>query len=511
MKRTWVKSVVLFMAILFIFSLTFGSQVFATSEVERASKSVVQIAWKLPNTEAWRDVVRNPITGEFRESDLFVQMGSGFLVGVDDTDEFRYVVTNYHVVNRTEALDWQAPFRVNREDEIGIYLVRARDDYVPLTTYDTLMTTDLAIMEIDPRHRLFGYEVLELGHIGMVNRGDDIYAIGFPTTAQVATDLTSAHFTDSTITKGIVSRITTADGVPVIQSDTTISGGNSGGPMVNKDGVVVGIVSFGIVRPAGGAIIPLNVEYAIQIDELTSFLRSRGIPFKEAGAAPVTTTPEPALEPTPEPTPEPAPILTPEPPVETTQPVVEQESGIPVLYLALGGAALLLIVVLAVVLSKGKKPAAVAAGPAMPPPPVMPSASTQGATAPATQASPGVTAAAAPVTKAKAAGPKAAVKGISGQFAGQTIELVQGQLVIGRDPKAAQLVYPQSTDDISRKHVTIRYEEGTQKFTLEDSSSNGTFLMSNQRLESGKLHYMSSGERFYLADSKEVFELVALN
>jgi len=496
------------MVILILFTLMSGSLVLATEGVERASKSVVMIAWKLPNTEAWRDVVRNPITGEFKESDLFVQVGTGFLVGVDDTAEFRYVVTNYHVINRTFFLDLQAPYRINREDEIGIYLVRARDDYVPLTTYDTLMTTDLAIMEIDPRHRLFGYEVLEMGHIGMVNRGDDIYAIGFPGTAQIATDLTTAHFTDSTITKGIVSRITTKDGVPVIQSDTAISGGNSGGPMVNKDGIVVGIVSSGMQYDIDGALIPLNVNYAVQVDELTSFLGSRGIPFKEAGAAPATTTPEPAPEPTP--TPEPAPAPTPEPPVVVTPPVVEQDSGIPVLYLVLGGAALLLIAVLAVVLSKGKKPTAVSAGPAMPPPPIMPSPPTQRATAPATQAGPGVTAAAAPVTRAKSAGPKAAVKGISGQFAGQTIELVQGQLVIGRDPKSAQLVYPQSADDISRKHLTIRYEESTKKFTLEDSSSNGTFLMSNQRLESGKLHYMSSGDRFYLADTKEVFELVAL-
>ncbi len=506
MKLSFLKRTVLYLLIFTMTTMLFISPVFASEALERVSKSVVQIAWKFPNTEAYRDLFRDPVTGVFNESDLYALAGSGFLVGVDDTQEFRYVVTNYHVINRTEVLDWPRPFRINREDEIGIYLVRSRDDYVPLTVYDTLMTTDLAIMEIDPRHRLFGYEPLEFGHIGMVNRGDEIYAIGFPGFAEVLTDLTTAVHTDSTITRGVVGRITTSDGVPVIQSDTTISWGNSGGPVVNRDGVVVGIVHRGL-----GFLVPGGLNYAVQVDELTSFLRSRGIPYLEAGAlsAPAEAEPEPAPdpEPAPEPVPEPEPVPVPQPDPdhEIAQPGTEV-AGLPLIYIVLGAAALILILVLILVLGKGKKPAPAAAGKAMPSPPPMSAPPTQRASISATQAGP-VTSAAAPVTKAKMAGPKAGIKGISGQFAGQNVDMVQGQLVIGRDPKMAQLVYPQSFDEISRKHVTIRYDESSQKFSLEDSSSNGTFLTSGQRLESGKLHYLNKGDRFYLSDPKEVFEL----
>ncbi len=493
----------LFIAILMIVSIC--SPVFAQKAVDKASKSVVMIAWKLPNTEAWRDALRDPFTGDFNESDLYVHMGTGFLVGVDDAEEFRYVVTNFHVINRNRALDWPNPFRVRNVEEIGLYLVRARDDYVPLTVYDSLMTSDISVLEIDPRHRLFGYEVLEFGHTGMVQRGEEVYAIGFPGIAEVLSDLNTAHYSDSTITKGIVSRITSSEGVPVFQTDTAISGGNSGGPLVNRDGVVIGIASGGIVRLTGDAVIPTEINYAVQIDVLTDFLRSRGIPYIEAGAgSPVVD--QAAEEP---PAPEPEPIIEPEPqpePIIETPTLPVEESGFPIMYVAIGAAALIIVVVLIVLLSKGNKAAPAKSSAA--PPPMQAPPTQRTSTAPATQASAKTAAApAAPVTKAKPVGPRASVKGVSGYFAGQKIELVQGQLVIGRDPKLAQLVYPQSFEEISRKHVTISYDENAQRFSLEDSSSNGTFLPSNQRLETGKPHYLNKGDRFYISDSKELFEL----
>jgi S1-C subfamily serine protease len=501
MRITLTRSLIL-LAIAILMIISVCSPAFAQEAVDRASKSVVMIAWKLPNTEAWRDALRDPITGDFDESDLYVHMGSGFLVGVDDTAEFRYVVTNFHVINRNRALDWPNPFRVRNVEEIGLYLVRARDDYVPIAVYDSLMTSDISVLEIDPRHRLFGYEVLEFGHTGMVQRGEEVYAIGYPGIAEVLSDLNTAHYSDSTITKGIVSRITSSEGVPVFQTDTAISGGNSGGPLVNRDGVVIGIASGGIVRITGDAVIPSEINYAVQIDVLTDFLRSRGIPYIEAGAgAPVVdqTAEEPPV-PEPEPITEPEPQ--PEPVVETTTPPVE-ESGFPIMYVAIGAAALIIVIVLIILLSRGNKPAPARASVGSPP---MQAPPTQRAsTSPVTQAS--VKTAAAPVTKAKPVGPRASVKGISGHFAGQKIELIQGQLIIGRDPKLAQLVYPQSFEEVSRKHVTISYDENAQRFSLEDSSSNGTFLPSNQRLETGKTHYLNTGDRFYISDSKELFEL----
>ena len=492
MKRNLWRSF-LFLAIVFLMLVLFVSPVFAQEAIERTAKSVVQIAWKLPNTQAFRDALRDPFSGEFDERDLYIQVGSGFLVGVDDTAEFRYVVTNYHVVDRDEALDWPQPIRIRNVDEIELYLLRGRDDFVPITVYSAHRDNDIAILEIDPRHRLFGYEVLELGHAGMVNRGEEVYAIGFPSSAATLVDLTTARYSDSTITKGIISRITSSQGVPVFQTDAALSWGNSGGPLVNKDGVVIGINSFIFTRIAGGVPIPTEINYAVCIDELTDILRSRGIPYAEAGAGtPVVEEPQ-------EPEPAPEPIPTPEPEIEVVAPPA-QKSGIPLAYIIIGAVALIIVILLVVLLAKGSKKTPAAALRAQAPAPGPAPA------APITQASPKTDA--APVTRAKMVGPRPGLKGITGHFAGQKIELVQGQLIIGRDPKLAQLVYPQSFEEISRKHVTIRFDENAKRFSLEDSSSNGTFLSSsNQRMEAGKPYYLNRGERFYLSDPKELFEL----
>ncbi|WP_430383875.1 FHA domain-containing protein [Anoxynatronum buryatiense] len=258
-----------------------------------------------------------------------------------------------------------------------------------------------------------------------------------------------------------------------------------------------------------------NVNGSMQIDYLTEVLDRRGIRQpKGTGAA---AAPAPAATPEPASTPEPAPTPTPAPP----PPQPEPESGGSMLLIIGGAVALLVVIGVVVMVMKGKKKEAPAQAsfqygqsgqpqfqPHMPPPQIPNSQSVD----------PGVTRAkpaaldpqTAPMTKAKtgaAVTPGPGIKGISGHFAGQSVEFVNGQLTIGRDPRMAHLVYPQSFEEISRKHVTIRFDDKTRQFVLEDSSSNGTFLSSSEQLDSGKPYYLKPGDRFYLADPKEVFEL----
>ncbi len=112
------------------------------------------------------------------------------------------------------------------------------------------------------------------------------------------------------------------------------------------------------------------------------------------------------------------------------------------------------------------------------------------------------------INPAAAEAAAAAIKALSGHFAGETFALKEGKLVIGRDPHQAWPAYPVSQEMISRKHLTISYDQGSNRYVLEDSSSNGTFLASNQRLEPGKPYYLHSGDRFYLAVQDEMFELL---
>jgi S1-C subfamily serine protease len=84
--------------------------------------------------------------------------------------------------------------------------------------------------------------------------GDPVFAIGAPLDARLS----------RTVTRGIVSGFREVEGQRLIQSDVTVHRGNSGGPVLDGAGRVVGVVSSGIV--AGGVGVGLN--FFIPIDEV---------------------------------------------------------------------------------------------------------------------------------------------------------------------------------------------------------------------------------------------------
>lgn len=473
------------------------SPVFAESPSE-ARKSVVRVTvW---DADVQRDF-NDPYAG-------YLGHGSGFVVG--DGEPFEYIATNFHVVDKDyinmELGDlWMSIFgREVRNIAVRIWI--SADDLVPATIFHTLPNADMALLKIDPNHLLYGYDPLVLASRDQVNVGDEVWALGFPD--QNVEDFRSSYYTDVVMTKGIISKTATWNGIGAYQIDASINPGNSGGPLVNSRGEVVGINTFTFTQAQG-------VSGSMQIDYLTEVLDRRGIRQPKATGAAAA----PAATPAPEPTPEPAPTPTPTPP--PPQPEPAPESGSPVLLIVGGIVALLVVVGVVAMVMKGKKKEAPAQAsfqygtstqpqfqPHMPPPQIP---NSQSADVGVTRAKPAVLdPQTAPMTKAKtgaAVTPGPGVKGISGHFAGQSVEFVNGQLTIGRDPRMAHLVYPQSCEEISRKHVTIRFDDKTRQFVLEDSSSNGTFLSSNEQLESGKPYYLKPGDRFYLADPKEVFEL----
>ncbi|MBK7855348.1 MAG: trypsin-like peptidase domain-containing protein [Bacteroidetes bacterium] len=79
-------------------------------------------------------------------------------------------------------------------------------------------------------------KALSFGNSDMVEIGDDVWAIGTP----LATDL------GQSITKGIVSGFRENNGLKFIQSDVSINAGNSGGPLINDKGEIVGITTLKI-------------------------------------------------------------------------------------------------------------------------------------------------------------------------------------------------------------------------------------------------------------------------
>ncbi|MFN3478704.1 MAG: trypsin-like serine protease, partial [bacterium] len=69
---------------------------------------------------------------------------------------------------------------------------------------------------------------------------------------------------------------TSSKGVRVIQTDATVSGGNSGGPAYNDEGKIIGTVSWGILDPEVG-VATQNYNILVSCQEINNFLKESGV------------------------------------------------------------------------------------------------------------------------------------------------------------------------------------------------------------------------------------------
>ena len=100
------------------------------------------------------------------------------------------------------------------------------------------------------------------------------------------------------------------------------------------------------------------------------------------------------------------------------------------------------------------------------------------------------------------------LKGIAGQFAGASIALDAGPALLGRDQSAANLVFGPESGSVSKRHCVVRWDAVRGVFTLEDlGSTNGTFLANGERLFAGQPRDLRPGERFYIGDLGNQFEV----
>ena len=155
-------------------------------------------------------------------------MGSGFILTPDG-----YVMTNHHVVDEA--------------DEIIVTLSDKREFKAKLIGADE--RTDVAVLKIDAS----GLPAVKIGDASRVRVGEWVMAIGSP------------FGLESTVTAGIVSakQRDTGSYLPFIQTDVAVNPGNSGGPLINLRGEVVGINSQ-IYSRSGGF---MGISFAIPIDE----------------------------------------------------------------------------------------------------------------------------------------------------------------------------------------------------------------------------------------------------
>ena len=414
--------------------------------------------------------------------------GSGFVIGTEEP--YEHIVTAWHVVD-PEAYGLPATHTLN------VYIWFSRDDRIPANVQVSLPETDLALLQLSTDDRLHGYEALRLGRGGTLSSGDDVYALGFP--HEEVDDLGTADTEDTVVNRGSLSSWDEWNDVEILHVGADINPGNSGGPLLDQRGQVVGINNYEIKKDD-------DINGAVMADYLKGALDRRGIDY--LSGAPVET--------------------------EEEEGIISGVSDDVLLFGGIGVGILIIVIITLIVNSKKKKKASLAqrkfqGRPSAPPqgnygkPSSPPGGSPTPEGSPMSpaeniqqkqpqgniqtqQKSPSSMVSDKTVAK-EGSSTQPVLVGITGYFAGNKLELEQGRLSIGRDPRFSQLVYPQDNEEISRKHCTIFYEDKMGQFGLEDSSSNGTFLSSNERLETGKTYYLKPGDRFYIVNPKETFEV----
>lgn len=157
--------------------------------------------------------------------------GSGFLVSDDG-----YMLTNAHVVGD----DKEVRIRWSDRMETLAQVVRVSKE------------RDIAIIKTTARER----RPLAIKR-GLVNPAQRVYAVGSP----------RGEDFQGTVSSGIVSADRIANGLRYIQSDTTVSHGSSGGPLLDETGSVIGITDLGIQNDG-----PAGLNLFIPIGDAMDFL-----------------------------------------------------------------------------------------------------------------------------------------------------------------------------------------------------------------------------------------------
>ena len=101
-----------------------------------------------------------------------------------------------------------------------------------------------------------------------------------------------------------------------------------------------------------------------------------------------------------------------------------------------------------------------------------------------------------------------ALRGVVGEYAGKSFTLDRGPSVLGRDQRAANLVFSSDASSISKRHCMVSWDAPRNTFVLEDlGSTNGTFLSTGERLKPGQPRDLPAGARFSIGDLRNQFEL----
>ncbi len=250
---TWVVSGLYWNGKMDTMSQAFQEQMAVLKEQVENNKNAASVGVLKPNGEntpaqvfasvngAIVEVSCQTVTNENGMMTEGVFTGSGFLISQDG-----YIVTNYHIIEGAQSVEIStADGKVYAAQIVGV------DE-----------GNDFALLKIEAE----GMPCVEFGSSDALVIGDQVVAIGYP--------LTSGS---PTLTVGYISaknRVITTEGrtISMLQTDAAINSGNSGGPLLNMQGQVIGITTAKSSGTSSTGAIIEGVGYAIPIDDIRGMI-----------------------------------------------------------------------------------------------------------------------------------------------------------------------------------------------------------------------------------------------
>ena len=178
-----------------------------------------------------------PSTPQPPKSEGGIATGTGFLFGSQD-----YIVTNYHVVKGTS--------------EVKVKFTNGESINAEVVARDT--QNDIAVLKLT-KSPSFQSREMKFGDSSRVRMGDKVFTIGYP---HIGTMGLNPKYTE-----GVISAVTgIKDNPTVFQTTVPIQPGNSGGPLFNDKGEVVGLTtsSLSLLAIESMGAIPQSVNYAVK-------------------------------------------------------------------------------------------------------------------------------------------------------------------------------------------------------------------------------------------------------
>ena len=162
------------------------------------------------------------------KGDTLYGTGTGFVYKKDS--KYGYLLTNYHVVSGANTLK----------------VILSNDESVEATYVGGDQYLDLAVIKIDASKVL---DVATIGSSENSKLGDTVFTVGSPQGKTYRGSVTSGILSgkDRVVSVAVDNSSTEDYAMKVLQTDAAVNPGNSGGPLVNIKGEVIGIISMKIV------------------------------------------------------------------------------------------------------------------------------------------------------------------------------------------------------------------------------------------------------------------------